>query len=89
MAITSSAKKAIRSAARKRVFNLRRKHAMDAIEKQIRNLVKETKHKEALKLIPQAYAAIDKAAKTNYIKKNAASRMKSRLVLFVNKAVKK
>jgi len=86
MAITSSAKKAIRSSARKRVFNLRRKVAIDAVEKKITRLVKEAKVNDAIKLLPEAYKAIDKAAKTNYLKKNAAARMKSRLTLFVNKS---
>ena len=86
MAITSSAKKAIRAAARKRVFNLRRKSAIDDVTKQIRRFVKDAKPKEARALLPRAYQAIDKAMKTNFLKKNAAARMKSRLTLFVNKS---
>lgn len=86
MAITSSAKKAIRSAARKRFFNLRRKNAIADVEKKIRRLVQDGKLSEANKLVPEAYKAIDKAMKTNFLKKNTAARMKSRLVLFLNKA---
>ena len=89
MAITSSAKKAIRSSARKRVFNLRRKNAIDDIVKKIRRLVKEGKRKAASALLPQAYKVIDKAAKTNYLKKNTAARIKSRLTLLVNKVATK
>lgn len=79
MAITTSAKKAIRSSARKHVFNLRRKTAMKKALKDIRSLISEKKKGEALKLLPSTYQAIDKAAKTNLIKKNAAARYKSRL----------
>ena len=47
MAITSSAKKAIRVAARKRVFNLRRKNAVTNAVKKIKRLIKEKKNKDA------------------------------------------
>lgn len=85
MAITSSAKKAIRVAERKRVFNLRRKKAMDDAEKQFRKLVKEKKIKEAQTLMGKVYKAIDKASKTGFIKKNTASRKKSRITRFLRK----
>jgi len=80
MAITSSAKKAYRASLRKRVFNLRRKQAVDSVVKKIKKLVAEKKVAEAKKLIPQAYKAFDKAAKEHTIKKGAASRKKSRLM---------
>ncbi|OGG47191.1 30S ribosomal protein S20 [Candidatus Kaiserbacteria bacterium RIFCSPHIGHO2_01_FULL_49_13] len=86
MAITRSAKKAIRSAARKRVFNLRRKNAIQDVTKQIRKLVAAGKKKEAQALLPKAYQALDKAAKTNYLKKNAAARKKSRLAALIKKS---
>jgi small subunit ribosomal protein S20 len=86
MAITSSAKKAIRSSARKAVFNVRRKKTMLRAEKEIHKLVAAGKAAEARKLLPAAYQAIDKAAKTNLIKDNNASRMKSRLSAFVKRA---
>ena len=60
---------------------------MDDFEKKIRKLVSSKKADEALKFIPEAYKAIDKAMKTKYIKKNTASRKKSRLMAFVNKAL--
>lgn len=89
MAITSSAKKAIRVSARKRIFNLRRKDAIISTKKKIQQLVKAGKVSDAMAFLPQAYRAIDKAMKTKYIKKNAAARMKSRIAAFVNKANKK
>lgn len=79
MAITTSAKKAHRVAARKRVFNLRRSRSMTSALKEIRSLIAGKKAAEAVKLVPTAFQAIDKAAKTNLIKKNAASRYKSRI----------
>lgn len=85
MAITSSAKKALRSAERKAVYNAVRKDAMKDVTKQIRKLVSEKKGKEAQALLPKAYQAIDKAVKTGYIKANAGARKKSRLSASVKK----
>ena len=86
MAITSSAKKALRASKRKAVFNARRKDAVKGISKKIKKLVSEKKFKEAQELLPHAYKAFDKAAKTNYLKKNTASRMKSRMSAFIKRA---
>ena len=47
--------------------------------KSIEKLVKEKKKDEAKKKLPEAYSAIDKAAKKGVIKANSASRKKSRL----------
>ena len=47
--------------------------------KNIDNLLKDNKKEKAKKLIPSAYKAIDKAAKRGIIKKNTASRRKSRI----------
>lgn len=72
MANTSSAKKAARVEARRRVFNLRRAKTMKDTTKEV--------HKTGdVKLLPDAYQAIDKAVKRGIIKKNTAARMKSRL----------
>ncbi len=83
MAITSSAKKAHRSSLKKRVFNQRRKQAVDTIVKKIKKLLGEKKVEEAKKLIPEAYKAFDKAAKEHTILKGAADRKKSRLVTLI------
>jgi small subunit ribosomal protein S20 len=79
MPITSSAKKALRASKNKRVFNVAHRDAVSSVMKQIKKLVVAKKHAEAMKLLPKAYAEIDKAAKTGFIKKNNASRKKSRL----------
>jgi small subunit ribosomal protein S20 len=78
MPITSSAKKALRSSAKKRVNNVRRKTAADSATKKFRKLIADKKAKEAAALLPTLYQALDKAAKTGYIKSNTASRLKSR-----------
>ena len=85
MAITSSAKKAIRSSAKKHVFNLRRKDAMKDISKSLTKALTAKDVAGAEKLLPEAYKAIDKAKKTGVIKANTADRKKSRLALLVAK----
>jgi small subunit ribosomal protein S20 len=85
MPITSSAKKALRVSKRKRIFNVRSKDAIVEITKKIKKLLVDKKSKEAMKVLPEAYAIIDKAAKTNFIKKNTADRKKSRLSAMIKR----
>lgn len=80
MPITSSAKKALRASKKKQLFNLRRKNEMQSVIKQYKKLISAKKTDEAKKLIPRLQKAIDKAAKRGVIKKNTASRKKSRLI---------
>ncbi len=86
MPITKSAKKALRNSDRKRVFNLRRKKNIEHVVRDIKKLVKEKKADEAMKLLPKAYKALDKAAKENTISKNTAARRKSRLAASIKKS---
>ena len=86
MAITTSAKRAIRSSDKKRVFNLRRKNALTDATKALTKALTAKDVKGAEKLLSSAYKAIDKACKTGVIKKNTASRKKSRLALAIKKA---
>jgi small subunit ribosomal protein S20 len=79
MPITASAKKALRQSIRRRAQNLGRKDAYKKAVKEYRKLVAEKKLDEAKAKLPAVYKALDKAAKTNAIKKNKASRLKSRL----------
>ena len=85
MPITQSAKKALRQSKRKQKQNLARKEAFRDSLKKIKKLLSEKKIEEAKKLIPLAYKALDKAAKTNAIKKNTASRKKARLMKLFKK----
>lgn len=85
MPITKSAKKALRQNKKRRVKNLIYKNKIKDLIKKIRFLVSEKKNDEAKKLLPQLYKILDKSAKTEVIKKNTASRKKSRLTKFCNK----
>ncbi len=78
MAITRGAKKAIRSQERKRVYNVRTKRAVAVAVKAVPGAVgKDRAEQQAV--LARAYQALDKAAKRGTIKKNTASRKKSRL----------
>ena len=76
-----AAKKAIKSDAKKYVQNLRAKRTMKDLEKEVRST-------SSVDSLSAAYKAIDKAAKIGVIKKNTASRKKSRLSKVVAKAAK-
>ena len=78
MAIIKSAKKAIRTAARRKVFNDRRRRALREAMKKIETLAKLGSYAEATRFLPTAYKAIDKAAKRGVIESNTAARRKSR-----------
>jgi len=83
MPITKSAKKALRQNDKRRVHNIVYKKKMRALIKKVRTLVIDNKKEEARKLLPTVYKTLDKTAKVNIIKKNTASRMKSRLTKLV------
>ena len=85
MPITKSAKKALRQNIKRRARNLVYKKKMRDLIKRVRNLVSEKKNEEAKKLLPQIYKVLDKTAKVGIIKKNTASRKKSRLTKLVEK----
>jgi small subunit ribosomal protein S20 len=86
MAITSSAKKAIRGSAKKHVFNLRRMAAVRDTAKALTKALAAKDVAAAQKLLPASYAAIDKAMKRGVLKKNTAARKKSRLAGLLQKA---
>jgi len=85
MPIIKSAKKALRSSLKKRVFNVRRQFEMRDILKKVSKTVVAGKKAEAETLLSGAYQAIDKAAKRGIIKPNTAARKKSRLALSIKK----
>lgn len=60
---------------------------MRSVTKDFKKLVAEKKKDEALSLLPKVYKTIDKSAKRGVIKKNTASRKKSRLTQLVNKTL--
>lgn len=81
-----AAKKALRTANRRRIENDRRRRAMRKTVKEVRTAVEAGKADEAMTKLPEAYKAIDKASKKGVIKQNTASRMKSRLNASIKKA---
>jgi len=80
-----SAKKALRQNIKRKVKNTKKKRKMKSSIKEIERLIGENKKQEAIKILPQIYKSIDKASKTNVIKKNTASRKKSRLAKLISK----
>lgn len=87
MAITKSAKKAIRQSTARRKRNIVYKNKIKTLVKQARAFVATKKIDEAKKILPDIYAAFDKAAKVGVIKKNNASRHKSRLTKLIDKKI--
>lgn len=79
MPITKSAEKALRQNVRRRKINLKRKSDLKSVIKDYKKLVVAGKKEEAKKYLPQVYKKLDKSVKVNLIKKNKASRLKSRL----------
>lgn len=88
MPITASAKKAVRQNARRKQRNEKQKDLVKKTVKQYRKLVAGKNIEEAKKQLPAAYRILDKAAKGGYIKKNKASRLKSRLTQLMSKSTK-
>lgn len=74
-----SAKKALRQTVRRRVRNISRQRKIKEVVKDFKKLVESGKIEEARLLLPKVYKALDKVAKTGYIKKGRANRLKSRL----------
>lgn len=81
-----SAKKRMRQNAKRREANRQKKSAVRTFEKKVRAAIAEKKFDEADKVYQTFSSKIDKAAKTNIVHKNAASRKKSRLALAIKKA---
>jgi small subunit ribosomal protein S20 len=89
MAITKSAKRALKKSLKRRERNLKRKELLKKAKKEFLKLIEAKKLEEAKQLLPKLYKLLDKAAKVNLIKKNKASRLKSRLTKKLNKELSK
>ena len=85
MPITKSAQKALRQNKRRRARNLKQSRSLKDEIKSFKKLVIAKNKKGANEILPKVYKALDKAAKTNLIKKNNATRLKSRLTKSVNR----
>lgn len=79
MPIIQSAKKALRQNVRRRKMNIKRRTELKKAIKQYKKLVISGEKDRAKEYLPTVYKKLDKSAKTNLIKKNKASRLKSRL----------
>ena len=85
MPITRSAEKALRQSKKRKAKNLQRKEAYKTIVREVRLLATSGKTKEAQEKLPKLYKTLDKVAKSGFIKKNKASRLKSRVTRLVQK----
>ncbi len=86
MPITKSAKKALRQTATRKKRNTVRKEVYKKEIKDIKALLSSKNSADAEKKLATVYKALDKAAKTGAIKKNKASRLKSRIAKKFKKA---
>ena len=84
MANIKGAKKRILTSKKKSVLNNDFKSSMKTAIKKVEKSVQENNVEEALKNLQIATKRIDKAQKIGIIKKNTASRQKSRLAKKVN-----
>jgi small subunit ribosomal protein S20 len=85
MPIKKAAKEALRHSKRRHTINLKVREELKNIIKKFRELIAEKKTDEAKKLINTCYKLLDRAVKKKVIKKNAASRKKSRLAQALKK----
>ena len=85
MPVKKAAKKALKQNLKRRKRNLLYKKKAKEIIKEIKKALLEEKRDRAKELLPQAYKVIDKMAKVGIIKKNTASRKKSRLSKLIKK----
>jgi len=88
MPVTRTAKKALRQNRRRNITNVAGRTELKKAIKTYKKLVEAKKMDEAAAQLPIVYQKLDKAAKTGLIKKNTASRLKSRLTHRIAVAVK-
>jgi len=84
MPITKSAKKALRQSEKRRLINKKNNKIVKAEIKKLQKLIDSNIINEAKEQLKIVYKKLDKAAKTNLIKDNKASRLKSRLTKKLN-----
>lgn len=88
MAVTKTAKRAIRQAKNRKIINDKRKKLMKEEVKNTRSLISKKDKVGAEKNLSNTFAALDKAAKGGIIKKGTADRKKSRLTKAISKLEK-
>jgi len=79
MPVTKTTKRRVPQNLRKRAINQKRVLKMRSLVKEANVLISGKSKAELIKMLPEIYKAIDKAAKIGVIKKNTAARKKSRI----------
>jgi len=85
MPVTTSAKKALRQSKKRGARNKQVRVKVRDVVKEMRTLISAKKIEEARAILPKLYKTLDKAVKVGVMKKNTASRKKSRLTLSLAK----
>ena len=88
MPVTKTTKRRPRQIERRTVVNSKRILQIRKLIKEANSLLSNSNLAEVEKMLPAIYKAIDKAAKRGVIKKNSASRRKSRMAKKVEKMKK-
>jgi small subunit ribosomal protein S20 len=86
---TKSAQKELRKNSRKKIINNTVKQTFRKNLKTIRKKIEEGEKVENTDILKNTIKSIDKATKKGAIKRNTASRYKSKLQKKINKAIKK
>ncbi|MDD5252222.1 MAG: 30S ribosomal protein S20 [Patescibacteria group bacterium] len=89
MPIMKSAMKALRQAKKRTVRNAKVKDNIAYLRRTLRQALEKKEVSKATEIAKQVVKNIDKAIQNKVLKKNTGSRMKSRLMLAVNKVSKK
>ena len=84
MPIIKSAKKRLRQNVKRKKNNRVYKKKTKDIIKNVKYLIAENKTEQANDLLSKIYKVLDKSAKTGVIKKNTASRRKSKITKMIN-----
>ncbi len=79
-----AAKKALKQNVVKKVRNLRKKRLLKSLLKNLNNFINSNDIEKAIDTMPGIYKRIDKNKKAGIIKKNAASRQKSKIAKMIN-----
>ena len=88
MPILPNAKKALRQSIRRGKRNKTILDEIDSLRRHFKVSLKEKKVEEAKKLVQSLTQKMDKAVSKKILKQNTVSRLKSRMVIAVNKAGK-
>lgn len=89
MPITKTARRSLKKSLKNREANILKKETLKKTEKKFFKLLASNNLEEAKKTLNLLYKLLDKAAKTNLIKKNTAARNKSRLAKKIVVSLKK